>query len=148
MRITVLAALIGCSLAGGACAASPTLFDLRFALSVDGRLVGQPRLLVEPGAPSEISVADPDGGGYRLEVHADAPPTPTDPPSILLSTVLHTRVGDAWQVVGEPTLQIALDGHAASIQVGPAGDAPARYRIEIAATVAGDATPMEPATKR
>ena len=148
MRRTLLGPIVGFALAAGAHAESSAPLDLRFALSIDGHLVGTPRLLVRPGVPGEIRV-DADGdGGYRFEVRADAPATPTDPPSILLSTTLQTRLDGAWHVVAQPTLQIALEGRPASIEVGTADGDAARYRIEVRATRADEASLPAPTARR
>ncbi len=133
MRKILLASIAGLALAAGAHAESSAPIDLRFALSVDGRLVGTPHLLLQPGTPSEIRVDGEDGGGYRFEVRADPPARPTDPPSIMLKAALHARVDGAWTTFGEPVLQIALDGRPASIEIGTADGDAAHYRIEVRA---------------
>lgn len=148
MRNTMLASLLGCTLFSGVSAETLTPLDLRFALSVDGHLVGTPRLLLQPGTPSEIRVDAEDGDGYRFEVRADPPATPTDPPSIVLKAALHTRVDGAWQTLGEPVLQIALDGRPASIEIGRAGGDAAHYRIEVTARPAADRTLAAPNASR
>lgn len=148
MRNTMLASLLGYSLFSGVSAEPLTPLDLQFALNVDGRLVGTPRLLLQPGTPSEIRVDGEDGGGYRFEVRADPPATPTDPPSIVLKAALHTRVDGAWQTLGEPVLQIALDGRPASIEIGRAGGDAAHYRIEVTARPAENRTLAAPNASR
>lgn len=148
MRKTLLASITGLALTAGTHAAPSTPLDLRFALSVDGHLVGTPRLLLQPGTPSEIRVDAEDGDGYRFEVRADPPATPTDPPSIVLKAALHTRVDGAWQTLGEPVLQIALDGRPASIEIGRAGGDAAHYRIEVTARPAENRTLAAPNASR
>lgn len=149
MRRTLLASLAGLlSLAAGVNAEPSAPLDLRFALSVDGRLVGTPRLLVRPGTPGEIRVEADDGGGYRFEVRADPPATPTDPPSIVLKAALHTRVDGAWRTLGEPVLQLALDGRPASIEIGQAGGDAARYRIEVRAMRIDEESRAVPSARR
>lgn len=144
MRKTLLGSAVAFALAAGAYAEPSTPLDLRFALSVDGHLVGSPRLLVQPGTPSEIRVDAEDGGGYRFEIRADPPAKPTDPPSIVLQAALHARVDGAWQTLGEPVLQIALDGRPASIEIGQAGGDAAHYRIEVTARPAEAAPSAAP----
>ncbi|PZQ15461.1 MAG: hypothetical protein DI564_09045 [Rhodanobacter denitrificans] len=146
MRRTLLGSIAGFALAAGAHAEPSAPLDLHFALSVDGRLVGTPRLLVRPGIPGEIRVDADDG--YRFEIRADAPATPTDPPSIVLSTSLQTRLDGAWHVVAQPTLQIALDGRPASIEVGAADADAARYRIEVRATRIDEESLAVPTARR
>lgn len=149
MHKTLLASIAGLlCLAAGVHAEPSAPLDLRFALSVDGRLVGTPRLLVQPGTPGEIRVEADDGGGYRFEVRVDPPATPTDPPSIVLKAALHTRVDGDWQTLGEPVLQIALDGRPASIEIGRAGGEAAQYRIEVSARPAEDRTLAAPTAAR
>ncbi|HUD41443.1 MAG TPA: hypothetical protein VMR06_05525 [Dokdonella sp.] len=141
MRHTLLGSVVALALAAGVHAEPSAPLDLRFALSVDGRLVGSPRLRVQPGTPGEIRVEADDGGGYRFEVRADPPARPTDPPSIVLKAALHTRVDGAWQTLGEPVLQIGLDGQPASIEIGRAGGDAAHYHIEVTARPAEDRSP-------
>jgi hypothetical protein len=149
MRQTLLGSVVALALAAGVQAEpSSAPIDLRFALSVDGRLVGSPRLRVQPGTPSEIRVDADDGGGYRLEVRADPPARPTDPPSIVLKAALHTRVDGAWHTLGEPVLQIALDGRPASIEIGKAGGDAAHYRIEVTARPAETRSLAAPTARR
>lgn len=49
----------------------PAYYDLAFTVEHGGDLVGNPRLLVEPGDTAEIRVEPDSGrGGYRLQVVA------------------------------------------------------------------------------
>lgn len=129
----VLGWIAGLALAGNVLAQAPDNLDLAFKISIDGRLVGEPRLVVAPGVPAQSAVRGGGGGDYRLDVRAD-PVTGADPASVVIAVTLHDFVDGTWRQVAEPTLQVALDGRPASIRIDDPERNTARYAIEVSAT--------------
>jgi len=125
--------IAGLAFAGNVLAQAPDNLDLAFKISIDGRLVGEPRLVVAPGVPAQSAVRGGGGGDYRLDVRAD-PVAGADPASVVIAATLYDFVDGTWRQVAEPTLQVALDGRPASIRVGDPERNAARYAIEVSAT--------------
>lgn len=111
-------------------------FDLTFKLTVDNRILGDSTITVEAGKRAVVTVDTEDGiGGYKLAVVGNPVVAGNGLATLVLDTTIHAQRNGNWQLVGEPSLQLTLDGERASVSVNARGPDSADIGVEVGALV-------------